>query len=162
MSSIFFVVLTVVMVARTRPDASDLQDALNAVLAAEETTVLFQGNFSYCLYWNWFWLRFFNFNFGLFKRRIYFCFDNISQPPNPKTNIPLESFKPHCPYRTRWWGWHVRTERRNPQSGLGYRASRSRSGLQIPHARRLRPDCDHDMCQWLCLLGTRHTKVSTF
>ena len=44
--------LNFLMVARTRPDASasDLQDALNAVLAAEDTTVLFQGNLIYIIF----------------------------------------------------------------------------------------------------------------
>ena len=52
--SMFSVVLLLnfLMVARTRPDASasDLQDALNAVLAEEDTTVFFQGNLIYKLY----------------------------------------------------------------------------------------------------------------
>ena len=92
-----------------------------------------------------------------------FCFcENISQPPNPKIIIPLESCKPHCPYRPRWWGCHAATGRRYPQSRPGDRASSSRCGLQLPHARRLRRDRCHGMCQQLCLLGTRHTKVSTF
>ena len=41
------VIMNLLMVASSRPDASDLQDALNAILAEEETTVHIKGNFSY-------------------------------------------------------------------------------------------------------------------
>ena len=94
-------------------------------------------------------------------RRIYFLFENISQPPSPKTIIPFESFNPHCPCRTSRWGWHVRTGRRKPHSGLAHRASWRRARLCSHYVERLRPAGTHDMSHCLCLWGTCHTKVST-
>ena len=44
------VIISLLMVASTRPDASDLQDALNAILTEEETTVHIKGNFSYFIF----------------------------------------------------------------------------------------------------------------
>ena len=153
-------ILNLLMVARSRPDASDLQDALNAVLAEEETTVHFQGNFSYCLYWIDFdWG--FNFNFVLFMKIIYFLFENISQPPNPKTPIPFESFNPHFLCRTSRWGWHDRTGRRKPHSGPAHRASWLGARLCSHYVERLRPAGAHDMSHCLCLWDTCVTKVST-
>ena len=48
------VIMSLLMVASTRPDASDLQDALNAILTEEETTVPIKGNiccFIFVLFW---------------------------------------------------------------------------------------------------------------